>query len=75
MNKSNILFLVIGLIAGLIVGGLTVALWDARYNAVNYHYASDFIMRQSDQLSSCQRQNKDLQKKIQELEQREKDRP
>jgi hypothetical protein len=75
MNKSNVLFLVIGLIAGLIVGGLTAALWDARYNAVDYHYASDFIMRQSDQLFSCQQQNKELQKKIQELERRGKDRP
>jgi cell division protein FtsL len=75
MNKSNAIFLVAGLIVGLIVGGLSVALWDARYNAVAYSYASDFIMRQSNQLSTCQQQNKELQKEIQELERREKDRP
>ena len=75
MNKSNFISVVASLIIGLIVGGLTAALWDARYNAVDYQYTSDFIMRQSNQLSACQQQNKDLQKKVQELEQREKDRP
>jgi hypothetical protein len=70
MNKFNLVFLAAGLIVGLLIGGLTAALWDARYAAVNYHYASDYIMRQNSQLSDCQRENKEMQKRIQELEQK-----
>jgi hypothetical protein len=69
MNKFNLVFLAAGLIVGLLVGGLTAALWYARYNAIDYHYASDCIMRQSNQLFDYQKENKELQKRIQELEQ------
>jgi hypothetical protein len=74
MNKFNLVFLAAGLIVGLLIGGLTAALWYARYDAIDYHYASDCIMRQSNQLFDYQKENKELQKRIQELEQ-QKNRP
>jgi hypothetical protein len=69
VNKSTAIVLVIAsLIVGLIIGGLTVAAVEARQNELGARYESDFIMREIDQLSKCEEQNRDLQKKIKELE-------
>jgi hypothetical protein len=69
MNKSTAIVLVIAsLIMGSIIGGLTVAALEARQNELGARYESDFIMREIDQLSKCEEQNRDLQKRIKELE-------